>query len=146
PTKNGHSVGSFGRVAGTEGARPERRGAPVGRGATGPSANLRYGRYGIFCQGSRGSLRLELDYLGPFLGFGGNQLSELSRRSRQRHAAEVSETGLHLSFFCPRARFIKVGRGRFTRLPHDQRRYATVREYLIRLAAEQESRDAAPAV
>src|SRR5262245_12171966 len=45
------------------------------------------------------SLRLdagEFDHLGPLLGFVGDQLSELSRRSRQRHAAEVSETGLHL--------------------------------------------------
>src|SRR5262249_20159918 len=30
--------------------------------------------------------------------------------------------------------------------PHDQRRYTTVGEYLIRLAAEQQSRDAAPAM
>src|SRR6266436_863986 len=45
------------------------------------------------------SLRLdagEFDHLGPLFGFVGDQLSELSRRSRQRHAAEVSETGLHL--------------------------------------------------
>src|SRR5262249_1602401 len=45
------------------------------------------------------SLRLdagEFDHLGPLFGFVGNQLSEVSRRSRQRHAAEVSETGLHL--------------------------------------------------
>src|SRR5215510_12134992 len=45
------------------------------------------------------SLRLdagELDHLAPLLGFVGDQLSELSRRSRQRHAAEVSETGVHL--------------------------------------------------
>src|SRR6185437_1682525 len=37
-----------------------------------------------------------IDHLGPFLSFVGDQRSELSRRSRQRHAAEVSETGLHL--------------------------------------------------
>src|SRR5262252_6260264 len=46
-----------------------------------------------------GSVRLdarELDHLGPLLGFVGDQLSELSRRLRQRHAAEISETGLHL--------------------------------------------------
>src|SRR5262244_206033 len=45
------------------------------------------------------SLRLdagEFDHLGPLFGFVGNQLSEVSRRSRQRHAAEVSDTGLHL--------------------------------------------------
>src|SRR6516164_9772905 len=45
------------------------------------------------------SLRLdagEFDHLGPLFGFVGDQLSELSRRSWQRHAAEVSETGLHL--------------------------------------------------
>src|SRR5262245_15258045 len=45
------------------------------------------------------SLRLdagEFDHLGPLFGFVGNQLAEVSRRSRQRHAAEVSETGLHL--------------------------------------------------
>src|SRR5262249_29189400 len=45
------------------------------------------------------SLRLdagEFDHLNPLFGFVGNQLSEVSRRSRQRHAAEVSETGLHL--------------------------------------------------
>ena len=39
-----------------------------------------------------------------------------------------------------------AGKRRVTQLPHDQCRYATVGEYLIRLAAEQESRDAAPAV
>src|SRR5262245_39304740 len=38
----------------------------------------------------------EFDHLGPLFGFVGDQLSELSRRSRQRHAAEVSETGLYL--------------------------------------------------
>src|SRR5262249_17552302 len=49
--------------------------------------------------GRRDSLRLdagELNYLGPFLGFFGDQLAELGRRSRQRRAAEVSETSLHL--------------------------------------------------
>src|SRR5262245_39386695 len=35
---------------------------------------------------------------------------------------------------------------RLTQSPHDQRRYTTVGEYLIRLAAEQQSRDAAPAM
>src|SRR5262249_3546701 len=46
-----------------------------------------------------GSLRLNaggLDHLAPFLGFFGDQPAELGRRSRQRRAAEVSETGLHL--------------------------------------------------
>jgi hypothetical protein len=38
----------------------------------------------------------ELNHLGPFFGFVGDQLAELSRRSRERHAAEVSETGVHL--------------------------------------------------
>src|SRR3954452_12732192 len=45
------------------------------------------------------SLRLDVggpDHLAPFLGFFGDQLAELNRRSRQRRAAEVSETGLHL--------------------------------------------------
>src|SRR5215831_19847936 len=54
-------------------------------------------RYGISV-GILGSLRLDaggLDHLGPLLGFVGDQLSKLSRRSRQRHA-EVSETDLHL--------------------------------------------------
>src|SRR5262245_31968330 len=49
--------------------------------------------------GTAASVRLdarELDHLGPLFGFVGDQLSELSRRSRQRHAAEISETGLHL--------------------------------------------------
>ena len=35
------------------------------------------------------------DDVAPLLGFVGDQLSKLSRRSRQRHA-EVSETDLHL--------------------------------------------------
>src|SRR5262249_9966450 len=45
------------------------------------------------------SLRLDVggpDHLAPVLGFFGDQLAELGRRSRQRRAAEVSETGLHL--------------------------------------------------
>src|SRR5215831_12924796 len=45
------------------------------------------------------SVRLDVegpDDVAPLLRFVGDQLSELSRRSRQRHAAEVSETGLHL--------------------------------------------------
>src|SRR5262245_32431083 len=44
-------------------------------------------------------LRLDIggpDHLAPFLGFVGDQLAELGRRPRQRRAAEVSETGLHL--------------------------------------------------
>src|SRR5262249_37304931 len=36
------------------------------------------------------------DHLAPFLGFLRDQLAKLSRRSGQRHAAEVSETGLIL--------------------------------------------------
>src|SRR5262249_17276828 len=36
------------------------------------------------------------DHLAAFVGFFGDQLAELGRRSRQRRAAEVSETGLHL--------------------------------------------------
>src|SRR5262249_61887783 len=46
-----------------------------------------------------GSLRLEVggpDDLAPFRGFVGDKLAELGRRSRQRRAAEVSKTGLHL--------------------------------------------------
>jgi hypothetical protein len=49
-----------------------------------------------------GSLRLNaggLDHLAPFLGFFGDQPAELGRRSRQRRAAKVSETGLHLRVF-----------------------------------------------
>src|SRR5262249_58976680 len=45
------------------------------------------------------SLRLDVrgpDHLAPLLGFVGDELAELDRRSRQRRAAEVSETGLHL--------------------------------------------------
>src|SRR5262249_31717549 len=38
----------------------------------------------------------ELHHLGPLFGFLCDQLAELRRRSRQRHAAEVGETGLHL--------------------------------------------------
>src|SRR5262245_37204146 len=57
------------------------------------------GIYGI--SGSEGSASFRLDigglyYLAPFLGFVGDQLAELGRRSRQRRAAEVGETGLHL--------------------------------------------------
>jgi hypothetical protein len=51
-----------------------------------------------------GSLRVDAggpDHLGPFLGFVGDQLSELSRRSRHRHAAEVSETDLDYRWFVP---------------------------------------------
>src|ERR1051325_5225572 len=36
------------------------------------------------------------NHLGPLLSFFGDQLSELNRRSRQRDAAEVSETSLYL--------------------------------------------------
>src|ERR1041384_7470168 len=36
------------------------------------------------------------NHFGPLLSFFGDQLSELGRRSPQRHAAEVGETGLHL--------------------------------------------------
>jgi hypothetical protein len=45
------------------------------------------------------SLRLdagELDHLAPLLGFVDDKLAEVGRRSRQRRAAEVGETGLHL--------------------------------------------------
>jgi len=45
-----------------------------------------------------------------------------------------------------RSREPSAKKRRVTQSPHDQRRYTTVGEYLIRLAAEQESRDAAPAV
>src|SRR5262249_1797997 len=59
----------------------------------------RNGRYGIFRRGSCGSLRLDVggpDHIAPFLGFFGDQLAELGRRSRQRRSAEVSETRLRL--------------------------------------------------
>ena len=57
------------------------------------------GIYGI--SGSEGSASFWLDigglyYPAPFLGFVGDKLAELGRRSRQRRAAEVSKTGLHL--------------------------------------------------
>src|SRR5262249_58958061 len=45
------------------------------------------------------SLRLDVrgpDHLAPLVGFVGDELAKLDRRSRQRRAAEVSETGLHL--------------------------------------------------
>src|SRR5262245_34321467 len=45
------------------------------------------------------SLRLDVggpDHLAPFLGVVGDELAELERRPRQRRAAEVSETDLHL--------------------------------------------------
>src|SRR5215471_6539659 len=38
----------------------------------------------------------ELHHLGPLFGFLCDQPAELRRRSQQRHAAEVGETGLHL--------------------------------------------------
>src|SRR5262249_11276498 len=58
-------------------------------------------RYGKSSRSSAeaSSLRLDVggpDHLAPFLGFLCDQLAELGRRSRQRRAAEVSETGLHL--------------------------------------------------
>src|SRR5215472_11389861 len=67
-----------------------------------PSAAIRgTKRYGKSFRSSAetSSLRLDVggpDHLAPFHGFRGDQLAELSRRSRQRRAAEVSETGLHL--------------------------------------------------
>src|SRR5262245_35756417 len=45
------------------------------------------------------SFRLDVgrpDHLAPLLSFFRDQLAELNLRSRQRRAAEVSETGLHL--------------------------------------------------
>src|SRR5215831_18808524 len=67
-------------------------------GRTRRSRNERYGKSSR-SSAETSSLRLDVggpDHLAPFLGFLGDQLSELSRRSRQRRAAEVSETGLHL--------------------------------------------------
>src|SRR5262249_28914713 len=57
------------------------------------------GIYGI--SGSEGSASFRLDigglyYLAPFLGFVGDQLAELGRRSRQRRAAQGGEAGLPL--------------------------------------------------
>jgi hypothetical protein len=49
--------------------------------------------------GARGSLRLdagELDHLGPFLGFVGNELAEIGRRARKHCAAEVNEPRFHV--------------------------------------------------
>src|SRR5262245_24436976 len=54
---------------------------------------------GIYGMSMAGSLRLdvrELHHLAPFLGFLGDQLAELDRRSWQGRTAEVSEAGLHL--------------------------------------------------
>src|SRR5499427_10807097 len=38
----------------------------------------------------------EPDHLAPFFGFVGDQLAERGRRTRQRHVAEVGETGPQL--------------------------------------------------
>jgi hypothetical protein len=48
-----------------------------------PAVESKQGRVGTWCSS-----------IAPLLGFVGDQLSELSRRSQQRHAAEVSDTGL----------------------------------------------------
>src|SRR5262245_5268056 len=45
-----------------------------------------------------------------------------------------------------RSREPSARKRRVTQSPHDQRRYTTAGEYLIRLAAEQQSRNAAPAM
>src|SRR5215472_2076572 len=52
-----------------------------------------------YWHGVRESVRLrtrEFHHLCPLLGFVSDELAELGRRSRQRRAAEVSETGLDL--------------------------------------------------
>src|SRR5262249_45174878 len=62
------------------------------------SPNERYGKSSR-SSAETSSLRLDVsgpDHLAPLLGFLSDQLAELDRRSRQRRAAEVSETGLHL--------------------------------------------------
>src|SRR5262249_13389606 len=69
------------------------------RASSGYCSHSPNGIYGI--SGSEGSASFRLDigglyFLVPFLGFVGDQLAELGRRPRQRRAAEVSETGLHL--------------------------------------------------
>src|SRR5438876_4975076 len=85
------------RLAPTSGAKatfPGRRFVPVAAIA----AIRRTGLMEYFA-GSRGSLGLdtrELDYLGPLLGFIGDQPAKIRRRSRQRRAAKVSDPGLHL--------------------------------------------------
>src|SRR5215471_16102750 len=72
------------------------RASSVGGTSRGIRGTERYGILGLLAV----SLRLdagELDHLAPLLGFVCDHLGELSRRSRQRHAAEVSETDLHLA-------------------------------------------------
>ena len=41
------------------------------------------------------------DHLAPFFGFLGNQLAERGRPARQRHVAEVGETGVELGIGKP---------------------------------------------
>src|SRR5262245_40331697 len=70
--------------------------------AAAPAARCRKFRRGSFMISlprTLWSLRLDVgrpDHLAPLLRFIGDQLAELDRRSRQRRAAEISETGLHL--------------------------------------------------
>src|SRR5215813_12649970 len=69
----------------------------VGRDPTRTSAMIPILRF-MECRAMPALVRLDarkLDHLRPLFGFVGDQLCELSRRSRQRHAAEVSETGPH---------------------------------------------------
>jgi hypothetical protein len=50
------------------------------------------------------------DHFAPLLGFFGDQLAELGRRSRQRRAAEVSE-GMEVTITstCPPSKFVSAG-------------------------------------
>jgi hypothetical protein len=66
-------------------------------------------------------------------------------RPNRRQRTNMPEVPAGLAPSCVAER-PSAGKRRVAQSPHDQRRYATVGEYLIRLAAEQESRDAAPAV
>ena len=78
--------------------RPRRRRAwPAPRGRQRPAIR-RTGvtEYWIETAASVGLDVGRADHLAPFLGFFGDQLAELDRRSWQQRAAEVSETGLHL--------------------------------------------------
>src|SRR5262245_856910 len=92
------SLGPAG-LQGTELARISQR--VMRTSSSDPCRFRRTKRYGKSSRSSAetSSLRLDVggpDHLAPFLGFLGDQLAELDGRSRQRRAAEVSETGLHL--------------------------------------------------
>src|SRR5262245_39155843 len=58
----------------------------------------------------------------------------------------VPKADIRIAAKKPAVREPSARKRRVTQSPHDQRRYTTVGEHLIRLAAEQQSRDAAPAM